>query len=100
MEKRKAHYDLETVKALVAQRGVFAFTAIARRGRDALGLSNAEALAVVAGLSPGMLVNSMTTYADSTVWQDVYHALCPNGKMAYIKLTLRDGAVVIQFKER
>ncbi|MCF8208508.1 MAG: type II toxin-antitoxin system MqsR family toxin [Rhodoferax sp.] len=34
------------------------------------------------------------------VWQDVYHAPCPNGKSAYIKLTLQAGAVVIQFKER
>ncbi|GHU30297.1 hypothetical protein AGMMS50256_16950 [Betaproteobacteria bacterium] len=34
------------------------------------------------------------------VWQDVYHAPCPNGKTAYIRLTLRDGAVVIQFKEK
>jgi motility quorum-sensing regulator/GCU-specific mRNA interferase toxin len=42
----------------------------------------------------------MTTYADHRVWQDVYHAHCPNGRMAYIKLTLReDGVVVIQFKE-
>jgi motility quorum-sensing regulator/GCU-specific mRNA interferase toxin len=42
----------------------------------------------------------MTTDADNKVWQDVYHAPCPNGFMAYIKLTLReDGVVVIQFKE-
>jgi len=46
-----------------------------------------------------MFYKSMTTYADHRVWQDVYHAPCPNGKMAYIKLTLQDGAVVIQFKE-
>jgi motility quorum-sensing regulator/GCU-specific mRNA interferase toxin len=37
---------------------------------------------------------------DHCVWQDVCHALCPNGRMAYIKLTLRDdGVVVIPFKE-
>ncbi len=47
-----------------------------------------------------MLHKSMTTNADHRVWQDVYHAPCPNGKTAYIKLTLQDGAVVIQFKEK
>ena len=48
-----------------------------------------------------MLLKSMTTHADHRVWQDVYHAPCPNGRIAYIKLTLRpDGSVVIQFKEQ
>lgn len=44
---------------------------------------------------------AMTTFADHTVWQDVYHADTPNGKVAYIKITERsDGAPVIQFKEK
>jgi motility quorum-sensing regulator/GCU-specific mRNA interferase toxin len=30
----------------------------------------------------------------------VYHALCPNGKVAYIKVTRQAGAIVIQFKEK
>jgi len=42
----------------------------------------------------------MTTYADNRVWQDVYHAATPVRKEAYIKITLRDAAPVIQFKER
>ncbi|MGW8160341.1 MAG: type II toxin-antitoxin system MqsR family toxin [Desulfoprunum sp.] len=47
-----------------------------------------------------MFYKSMTTIHDATLWQDVYHAPCPNGKTAYIKVTLREGAVVIQFKEK
>lgn len=39
----------------------------------------------------------MTTFADHTVWQDVYHAPTPQG-LAYVKFTLRDGSVVIVFK--
>ena len=32
---------------------------------------------------------------------DVYHCAVPNGKVAYIKVTLRvDGSIVIQFKEK
>jgi motility quorum-sensing regulator / GCU-specific mRNA interferase toxin len=42
----------------------------------------------------------MTTYADHRVWQDVYHAATPVRKEAYIKITLRDTVLVIQFKER
>jgi motility quorum-sensing regulator / GCU-specific mRNA interferase toxin len=58
------------------------------------------ALGVVLGLQRGTLFKSMTTHGDSAVWQDAYHAPCPDGRVAYIKVTLRDGAVVIQFKER
>jgi motility quorum-sensing regulator/GCU-specific mRNA interferase toxin len=54
---------------------------------------------VICGLTRKDLYKSMTTYADSSVWQDVYHADTPAG-MAYVKVTLRaDGAPVIQFKE-
>jgi len=42
----------------------------------------------------------MTTYADHRIWQDVYHAATPARKDAYIKITLRDAAPVIQFKEK
>ncbi len=98
MEKRKPHYDLEAVKTVVRQRGIDAFTETALRGLDAMGLSETEGLAVVLGLQRGMLFKSMTTNSDSRVWQDVYHAPCPNGEMAYIKLTIQAGAVVIQFK--
>ncbi|GHU28114.1 hypothetical protein AGMMS50256_09500 [Betaproteobacteria bacterium] len=54
---------------------------------------------VVMGLTRDMLYKSMTTHADHKVWQDVYHAFCPNGKIACIKVTLQEGSVVIQFKE-
>ena len=41
-----------------------------------------------------------TTYADHRVWQDVYHAPTPARRDAYIKITLRGTASVIQFKEK
>lgn len=100
MEKKKAHYDLQAVKARVSVGGMDAFTRTAKDNARLMGLDAAATLGVVAELKRGMLYKSMTTHGDSTVWQDVYHAPCPDGKMAYIKVTLRDGAVVIQFKER
>lgn len=99
MEKRKPHYDLEAIKAVVVRDGVASFTATARSGFKAMGLTERQALAAVSMLSAPMFYKSMTTHADHAVWQDVYHAHCPNGKTAYVKLTLQSGRVVIQFKE-
>ena len=86
---------------MIAQKGIFTFTRTARLGFSDMGLSEAEALQVLLSLRKTMLYKSMTTHADHRVWQDVYHAPTPIGKIAYIKLTLRsDDTVVIQFKER
>jgi len=100
MEKRKAHYDLNEVKVIVAQRDMDAFTRAAQDNARLMGLDGRTALEMVLGLQRCMLFKSMTTHADRAVWQDVYHALCPNGKTAYIKVTIQVGATVIQFKEK
>ena len=100
MEKLKAHYVLQDIQAVVLRDGGRAFTFAAQRGAESMGLSRAEVLGVVLSLTGRMFYKSMTTHADNTVWQDVYHAPCPNGKIAYIKLTVQAGAVVIQFKEK
>ena len=65
-----------------------------------MGLTSREMLAVIASLTRRDFYKSMTSYADHRVWQDVYHAATPVRKEAYIKITLRDAALVIQFKER
>lgn len=107
MEKSTPHYKLAVVQAAVARLGAAAFTKAALDGGRAMGLTSAEMLGIMASLSSvsrrrgGNFLKSMTTYADHTVWQDVYHADTPNGKEAYIKITERsDGAPVIQFKEK
>lgn len=99
MEKHTAHYDLKAIKAVVMKNRMAAFTATAQQNARRMGLRESEMLTVVLNLQRRMLFKSMTTHTDHRVWQDVYHAPCPNGKIAYIKLTLQDGAVVIQFKE-
>lgn len=65
-----------------------------------MGLTTAEMLAVIASLSHRNFYKSMTTWSDHRLWQDVYHAATPVRKDAYIKITLRDAAPVIQFKEK
>jgi motility quorum-sensing regulator/GCU-specific mRNA interferase toxin len=100
VEKHTPHYDLATIQAHVARVGAAAFTKTALDGGRAMGLTTAEMLAVIAALTRRDFYKSMTTYADSHVWQDVYHAMTPVRKDAYIKITLRHWAPVIQFKEK
>jgi motility quorum-sensing regulator / GCU-specific mRNA interferase toxin len=100
VEKLKPHYDLVRIQADVARQGAAAFTKSALDGGRSMGLTTAEMLAVIAALSRHDFYKSMTTYADHRSWQDVYHAETPVGREAYIKITLRDAAPVIQFKEK
>jgi motility quorum-sensing regulator / GCU-specific mRNA interferase toxin len=65
-----------------------------------MGLTTAEMLAVIASLSRREFYKSMTTSSDHRLWQDVYHAATAVRTYAYIKITLRDAAPVIQFKEK
>ena len=100
MEKRTPHHDLVAIQRDATRLGVAAFTRTALDGGRAMGLTTAQMLAVLASLSRRDFYKSMTTHADHRVWQDVYHAATPVRKDAYIKLTRRDAAVVIQFKEK
>ena len=94
------HYDLARIQADVARLGAAAFTKTALDGGRSMGLTTAEMLSVINLLSRRDFYKSMTTLADHRVWQDVYHAVTPVRKEAYIKVTLRDAAPVIQFKEK
>lgn len=100
MEKRTPHYDLVLMQSEVARLGAAAFTKTALDGGRLMGLTTAEMLAVIASLSRRNFYKAMTSFADYRVWQDVYHSATPVRKDAYIKITLRDHAPVIQFKEK
>jgi motility quorum-sensing regulator/GCU-specific mRNA interferase toxin len=100
MEKRSPHYDLVRVQSDVSRLKAAAFTKSSLDGGRALGLTVEDMIGVIAKLSPRQFYKSMTTYADHRVWQDVYVAPTPVQKDAYIKVTLRGHAPVIQFKEK
>ncbi len=100
MEKRTPHYELVRIQEQVRGLRAAAFTKTALDGGREMGLTTAEMLAVISSLSRRNFYKSMTTYADHRVWQDVYHADTPVNRQAYIKITLRDLAPVIQFKEK
>ena len=89
------------VKAVVAEQRPSAFARTALVGIAAISTAHADAVAVVLRLTARMFYKSMTAHADHRLWQDVYHAPCPEfDKVADIKVTVRAGATVIQFKER
>lgn len=101
MEKRTPHYRLEDVQEVVACNGIRSFTRTARLNGFTMGLTDADMVAVICCLSRCDFYKSMTTFADHTLWQDVYHAMTPVGTIAYIKITRPDsGRPVIQFKEK
>ena len=99
-EKRIPHHDLLLVQTLVVRLGPAAFTRVALDGGGALGLVWQDMVEVVRLLDRHCFYKSMTSWYDATEWQDVYHAPRPGGGVAYIKITWRQNAPVVQFKER
>lgn len=97
MEKRTPHCKLTTVKSLV-NAGKFRTTSSARSGAVQMGLDLAGMLEVVLALTPADFYKSMTTYADHTVWQDVYRPSTQAGDV-YLKLTVVDDVLIVSFKE-
>ena len=97
MEKRTPHCTLQRVKVLV-EAGKVRTTHTARVGANALGFSYSEMLAVVLALKPSDFYKSMTTYADHTIWQDVYRPKTLVGYV-YLKLTVIDDVLIVSFKE-
>ena len=100
VEKRKPHYRLADIQAVVSDASRRVFTETALDGGVAMGLDESQMREVVCSLTNRNLFKSMTTKFDHTVWQDVYHAMTQVGEMAYIKVTgYTDGRPpVIQFK--
>lgn len=67
--------------------------------RRLLGFTEREALGVVLSLTDLDFHKSMTTYADHTIWQDVYRPFTVRGDV-YLKLTVIDDVLIVSFKER
>jgi len=98
LEKRVAHYDLQMIRALIEDER-YVVTLSARQSYAALGLCDDEVLEIIHTLKAKHLYKSMTSYHDTTVWQDVYHQDYRGIKL-YIKLQVREDAIIISFKER
>lgn len=98
MEKRIAHYSLESITKLILDEQYF-ITQTARIDYINLGFSDDEVLEVICSLESKNLYKSMTSLQNNTIWQDVYHKKI-NGIDLYIKLQITQNAIIISFKER
>ena len=98
MEKKIAHYQLNEIKELIAKKQ-YVVTLSARQSYTALGLDDQDVLSVIEKLKPKDLYKSMTSYTNHQIWHDVYHSSY-NGIELYIKLQVRESAIIISFKER
>jgi motility quorum-sensing regulator/GCU-specific mRNA interferase toxin len=99
MEKHKPHYLLKAIQAQMTTPEAMNLTLSARAGIRAAGMAQADALAVVQGLTTVDFYKSMTVNTDHRVWQDVYHAEWQDVAL-YIKFQQAGEYFVISFKER
>ena len=101
MEKRRSHYPLTLVQQLAADPARTRFTRVALDGAAELGFDTTKIVAVVTKLRPEDFYKNMTTYADSSIWQDVYRPTV-NGTPIYVKVTVyaAENLLVVSFKRR
>ncbi|MFP4487294.1 MAG: type II toxin-antitoxin system MqsR family toxin [Campylobacterales bacterium] len=98
MEKKVAHYSLDSIKTLIKDEKYF-ITKSARMDYIKLGLNDDEVLKIINTLKNRNLYKSMTSYSNTQIWQDVYHTSYKEIEL-YIKLQISEDAIVISFKER
>lgn len=101
MEKRRPHYPLPLVQQLAADPARTRFTRVALDGAAELGFDTTKIVAVVTKLRLEDFYKSMTTYADGSIWQDVYRPTV-NGTSIYVKVTVyaAENLLVVSFKRR
>lgn len=97
MEKSTPHCRLSVVKSMV-KAGKVRMTGSAVVGAELLGFDRAGMIGVVLALASADFYKSMTTHADHTIWQDVYHPRTPAGNV-YLKLTVIEDVLIVSFKE-
>ena len=73
-------------------------TASAVAGAELMGFDRVGIIGVILALTPADFFKSMTTYADHTIWQDVYRPSTSAGDV-YLKLTVIDDLLIVSFKE-
>jgi motility quorum-sensing regulator/GCU-specific mRNA interferase toxin len=100
-EKRKPTYDLDAFKATFATVEKLAVTGSALRSAALLGYGRVEIVSTIQTMQRGHFYKSMTAYADSRLWQDVYHVPSPVG-ILYVKFTADTITefLLLSFKEK
>ena len=101
MEKRRPHYDLEAIKRAIGSEEKLVMSTVAARSAIDLGFDRASVAAVIMSIERRMFYKSMTTYANSREWQDVYHVRA-GSMLLYVKFQADIIAEfqLISFKEK
>ena len=102
----KAHYDLELIKKLLQDKDKRIITYTAKQSAFTLGYNNPDAIVErVCKLRSNEIYKTMTTDADTTLWQDVYHSVDTKADGSCVKLYIKiqieknGNGVIISFKE-
>lgn len=100
MEKRRPRYALGTIKATFATVAALRITKTALTCAERLGITLQGVVAIIQSMTREHFYKSMTSDANSAIWQDVYHV--PHGSLVlYVKFTTDiEGYLVISFKEK
>ena len=96
MEKFSPHYDLEEFK-----KSDFKITITAQNTAMDLGFDEIDIRKIVSTMEREHFYNSMTSYANHKIWQDVYHVPCGN-LILYVKFTQNviSEFTLLSFKEK
>jgi motility quorum-sensing regulator/GCU-specific mRNA interferase toxin len=91
---------LGTIKATFVSVRALRITKTAIMCAEALGLELKHIVTIIQGMTPEQFYKSMTSHANSAIWQDVYHV--PHGTIVlYVKFTTdAEGYLVISFKDK
>lgn len=100
MEKRKPHYSLDTIKATFVTVRALRITKTATTCAEALEITLMDVVGVIQSMTREQFYKSMTSDANSAIWQDVYHV--PHATFVlYVKFTTdAEGYLVISFKQK
>ena len=102
MEKRKPAFDLRTVKKLAKNPETRIITRQAFKDTTSLGWNEGDIITCIDQLSSQDFYKSMTTYANSRIWQDVYYPTYEEVEL-YVKVQIGgadENVVIISFKKR
>lgn len=101
MEKRRPTYDIEAIKLAIGREETLAIRVAAFLDASALGYDRQDIAEVVRSITRTMFYKSMTTFANSRVWQDVYH-VPSSGLTLYVKFQadVVTEFSVVSFKEK
>lgn len=100
MEKKKPHYDLDTIQAAFSSPSGLRMTKTATTCAESLGITLQGVVDIIQRMTRKHFYKSMTSQWSSAIWQDVYHVPY-EGIALYVKLTTdAEGYLVISLKEK